>query len=101
MKQHLTNFASKGLRTLVFGYRLISREEYEQWSVEYNKLKFDMELSNEEKQIEMEKCAEKMEKDLTILSSTGLEDQLADQVPECLHDFRKAGIKVWMITGDK
>ena len=35
------------------------------------------------------------------MGATGLEDKLQDQVPETIDDFRKAGIKVWMLTGDK
>ena len=31
----------------------------------------------------------------------GLEDQLQLLVPECIKDCLRAGIKVWMITGDK
>lgn len=42
-----------------------------------------------------------MEKNLIMLGATALEDQLQDDVPSCIYDFRKAGIKVWMLTGDK
>ena len=30
-----------------------------------------------------------------------MEDLLQDRVKECISDFRDAGIKVWMLTGDK
>ena len=42
-----------------------------------------------------------LEKDLTLLGATGLEDLLQDNVAQCITDFRDAGIKVWMLTGDK
>ena len=32
---------------------------------------------------------------------TAVEDMLQDDVSECIQDFIKAGIKVWMLTGDK
>lgn len=32
---------------------------------------------------------------------TGVEDLLADEVSECIADFRDAGISVWILTGDK
>ena len=38
---------------------------------------------------------------MVILGATALEDQLQDEVADCIKDFRKAGIKVWMLTGDK
>ncbi len=30
-----------------------------------------------------------------------MEDLLQDQVSECITDFKEAGIRVWMLTGDK
>jgi P-type E1-E2 ATPase len=36
-----------------------------------------------------------------LLGATALEDKLQDLVPECIDDFLKAGVKVWMLTGDK
>lgn len=45
---------------------------------------------------ELEKSA-----NLQYLGCMGLEDQLQPLVPESIRDFIKAGIKVWMITGDK
>lgn len=42
-----------------------------------------------------------VEKDLYLLGSTAIEDQLQDNVAECLESFIKTGIKIWMLTGDK
>lgn len=44
---------------------------------------------------------EEIESGLYILGVSALEDKLQDDVPEVIHDFREAGIHVWMITGDK
>lgn len=38
---------------------------------------------------------------LTILGATGVEDMLQDNVADCVQDFRDAGMRVWMLTGDK
>ena len=38
---------------------------------------------------------------LQLLGVTALEDVLQDEVKECIYDFTKAKIKVWMLTGDK
>lgn len=35
------------------------------------------------------------------LGATGIEDRLQDGVPETIMALRKAGIKVWVLTGDK
>lgn len=33
--------------------------------------------------------------------ATGIEDKLQEGVPETIDKLRKAGIKVWVLTGDK
>lgn len=36
-----------------------------------------------------------------MIGSTAIEDKLQDNVKETIVKLRKAGIKVWMLTGDK
>lgn len=36
-----------------------------------------------------------------MLGATALEDKLQEGVPQAIEDFHNAGIKVWMLTGDK
>lgn len=45
----------------------------------------------------MEDC----ESGLTMLGVTGVEDLLQDDVKACIVDFKSAGCKVWILTGDK
>jgi P-type E1-E2 ATPase len=35
------------------------------------------------------------------VGGVGIEDKLSLEVKECFKSFIKAGIKLWMITGDK
>lgn len=42
-----------------------------------------------------------IERELNILGATAIEDKLQDQVKETIQDLKKAGLKVWMLTGDK
>ena len=42
-----------------------------------------------------------IEREFDILGVTAMEDLLQDNVKTCISDFREAGIKVWMLTGDK
>ena len=44
---------------------------------------------------------EEIEKDLTLLGVSGLADKLQEDVKMCVNDFIEAGIKVWIVTGDK
>lgn len=44
---------------------------------------------------------DEVEKDLVVMGVTAIEDKLQDGVPETLASLREAGVKVWMLTGDK
>ncbi|KAG0032112.1 hypothetical protein BGZ82_006683 [Podila clonocystis] len=49
----------------------------------------------------LEELAEEMERDLHLLGATGIEDRLQDGVPETIQLLKRAGIKIWVLTGDK
>ena len=42
-----------------------------------------------------------LERDLTLIGATAVEDKLQDHVPKTIQGMRDAKIKVWMLTGDK
>lgn len=42
-----------------------------------------------------------LEKDLYIVGSTAIEDRLQQGVPEAIKHIKQAGIKLWILTGDK
>ena len=42
-----------------------------------------------------------IETNVQLLGSTALEDRLQDGVPEAIALLAKAGIKIWVLTGDK
>lgn len=44
---------------------------------------------------------EEIETGLRLLGATAIEDRLQDGVPETIEDLKRAGIKVWVATGDK
>ncbi|KAF1731528.1 putative phospholipid-transporting ATPase DRS2 [Beauveria bassiana] len=50
---------------------------------------------------ELDKAAEIIEHDLTLLGATAIEDRLQDGVPETIHTLQEANIKVWVLTGDR
>jgi len=45
--------------------------------------------------------AELIEKELVLIGSTAIEDKLQEGVPECIETLSRAGIKIWVLTGDK
>ncbi|KAI0244756.1 aminophospholipid translocase [Massospora cicadina] len=93
----LEDYASDGLRTLCIAMREISPEEYEQWVVVFNRAATTLVDRGEE----LDKAAELIEKDLVLLGATAIEDKLQDGVPETIFTLSQAGIKIWVLTGDR
>jgi len=95
--EHIDKFASEGLRTLMFGYRFVSGDEYATW----RKLYHDATTSLVNRQEMIESAAELIEKDFELAGATGIEDKLQDGVPDTVDKLQRADIKIWMLTGDK
>ncbi|TVY81302.1 putative phospholipid-transporting ATPase DNF3 [Lachnellula suecica] len=95
--EHIDEFATDGLRTLMFAYRFIPADEYSSWSKLYNNATTS--LVNRQEMIES--AAELIEKDFKLAGATGIEDKLQNGVPETIEKLQKANIKIWMLTGDK
>jgi len=55
----------------------------------------------EEREEKVEAMSDEMERELRLLGATAIEDKLQDGVPEAIADLKRAGIKVWVATGDK
>ncbi|KAJ3004607.1 hypothetical protein HKX48_001136 [Thoreauomyces humboldtii] len=94
---HLEDYATEGLRTLCLAYRDVSEEEYRQWAAIYAKAATT--INN--RQTELDNAAELIEKDLILLGATAIEDKLQDGVPDTIHTLAQAGIKLWVLTGDR
>ncbi|KAI1770052.1 phospholipid-translocating P-type ATPase [Hypoxylon cercidicola] len=94
---HISEFASEGLRTLLFAYRYISDDEYEGWRKVYRTAA----TSLIDRQQRIEEAAELIEQDFDLAGASAIEDKLQQGVPETIEKLRRANIKVWMLTGDK
>jgi len=97
IEKSLFNFACQGLRTLCIAYKLVPKEEALLWVTGWK------EAANSivDRSLKMSEIGAKIEKDMKILGITAIEDRLQDEVPEVLADLAKAGITLWMLTGDK
>jgi len=93
----LQYFASEGLRTLCLAYRILDAKVYDQWAKDYHEA--SVSLSDREGKIE--EVSARIETELILLGATAIEDKLQDGVPEAISDLKRAGIKVWVATGDK
>ncbi|EHY53187.1 putative phospholipid-transporting ATPase DNF3 [Exophiala dermatitidis] len=95
--QHIDDFATEGLRTLLYGYRYLTEEEYKAWKNVYAEATTSL-VNRQEK---IEQAAQIIEQNLELLGATAIEDKLQKGVPDAIDRFRRAGIKMWMLTGDK
>ncbi|KAI1379864.1 phospholipid-translocating P-type ATPase [Hypoxylon crocopeplum] len=95
--EHLEMFAREGLRTLCIAQRVLPEHEYLEWRKEHDKAATSMQ-DREEK---LEEVADKIEQELTLLGGTAIEDRLQDGVPDTIELLGRAGIKLWVLTGDK
>ncbi|OWB54686.1 hypothetical protein B5S28_g539 [[Candida] boidinii] len=94
---HLEQYATEGLRTLCIAQREFSWGEYEDWQRRHNVAASSLERREER----MEEVASSIECELTLLGGTAIEDRLQDGVPESISILAKAGLKIWVLTGDK
>ncbi|CAB5396114.1 unnamed protein product [Rhizophagus irregularis] len=94
---HIQDFATEGLRTLLYAHRFMDEEEYTTW----NNLYQEASTALVDRQQKLEDVAELIERDLEITGATAIEDKLQNGVPETIDNLRRAGIRVWMLTGDK
>lgn len=95
--EHIEEFSTEGLRTLMYGFRGLSKDEYDHWK----KLYSDARTSLVDRQEKIEKVGEMIEKDLELCGATAIEDKLQEGVPEAIDKLRRANIRLWMLTGDK
>ncbi|KAF2100737.1 putative phospholipid-transporting ATPase [Rhizodiscina lignyota] len=96
--QHLEEYAAEGLRTLCLAMREVPEQEFQEWFQVFNQAATTVSGNRAE---ELDKAAEIIEHDLTLLGATAIEDKLQDGVPDTIHTLQTAGIKVWVLTGDR
>ncbi|XP_058885466.1 phospholipid-transporting ATPase VA-like isoform X1 [Acipenser ruthenus] len=96
-QNYLNLYAADGLRTLCIAKRVLSKEEYACWL----KRHLEAESAIQSREQLLFESALRLEKNLHLLGATGIEDRLQDGVPEAIAALRKAGLQVWVLTGDK
>ncbi|XP_074649753.1 phospholipid-transporting ATPase VD-like isoform X2 [Tubulanus polymorphus] len=90
--------ANQGLRTLCMAKKTLTLLEYEAWLNMYEQADL-MTYDRKDKALFHAVC--QLETDLELLGASGIEDNLQEGVPETITSLRKAGINIWMLTGDK
>ena len=98
LDEETANMAREGLRTLVVGRRKLSSDQYRNFSARYKQASMSL---NERDSSMARVIKDHLERNLELLGVTGVEDKLQKDVKPSLELLRNAGIKIWMLTGDK
>jgi len=97
LEEEVDNMAREGLRTLVVAKKTLSDEQYDDFERRFSAAK----LSVVNRGAQVAAVVETLQRDMTLLCVTGVEDKLQHGVRNTLEMLRNAGIRVWMLTGDK
>ncbi|XP_017869349.1 PREDICTED: phospholipid-transporting ATPase ID isoform X4 [Drosophila arizonae] len=96
-QDHLNKFAGEGLRTLVLAERRLSEQYYNDWRSRQQ----EAALSMDSRESKLNAVYEEVESGMQLLGVTAIEDKLQDGVPKSIANLQNAGIKIWVLTGDK
>ncbi|CAK8535942.1 unnamed protein product [Lathyrus sativus] len=96
--RHLNEYGEVGLRTLALAYRILDEQEYSDWNSEFQKAKTTV---GPDREAMLEKVSDSMERELILVGATAVEDKLQKGVPQCIDKLAQAGLKIWVLTGDK
>ncbi len=108
MREAAEDLSMEGLRTLSFAEKLVSSEEYQAWRAEYDTAC----AAERDRDARKAEVRGKLESGMEYLGVTGVEgivtsecnrgvDKLQENVAKTIEALKQAGIKVWMLTGDK
>lgn len=98
LEEETSNMAREGLRTLVIGKKKLNQKLLQDFESNYK----EANLSMYDRDLSIQKViSHYLEQDLELLGLTGVEDKLQKNVKSSIELLRNAGIKIWMLTGDK
>ncbi|CAL5042266.1 unnamed protein product [Urochloa decumbens] len=96
--RHLNDYGEAGLRTLALSYRVLEESEYSSWNAEFLKAKTSI---GPDREMQLERVSDLIERELILVGATAVEDKLQKGVPQCIDRLAQAGLKIWVLTGDK
>jgi phospholipid-translocating ATPase len=94
---NLNDFAQSGLRTLCLAAKDIDPSYYKQWKKRHHSAS----ISLTDRDGQLDAVYEEIENGMILLGATAIEDKLQDGVPDAIANLSMAGIKIWVLTGDK
>ncbi|GMF00681.1 unnamed protein product [Ambrosiozyma monospora] len=98
LEEETSNMAREGLRTLVVARKKLKSTVYEEFKTKYQEASMSM-VNRDQSMAKV--ISQYLEYDLELLGLTGVEDRLQKDVKSSIEVLRNAGVKIWMLTGDK
>lgn len=102
--EHVRDFSTDGLRCLFIAAADLKDKEFAVWLAAYQSATTDLnEIEKREKGLpnRIEELEDSLEQGLFLIGATAIEDKLQRGVPECISELVKAGLNIWVLTGDK
>ncbi|GAB9463280.1 hypothetical protein Gpo141_00000746 [Globisporangium polare] len=103
-RRHIDAYAEEGLRTLTIAIRELDPAYYEKWAYRFHDAQNNLtEIDKRKKDLPnaIDDCMDEIESELELLGATAIEDKLQSGVPDTIANLACAGIKIWVLTGDK
>ncbi|MEE6496762.1 hypothetical protein FKM82_002484 [Ascaphus truei] len=97
IKVHVEQNALDGYRTLCVAFKELSNNEYDKINQKLNEAK----MALQEREEKMAQVFDDIENDMHLIGATAVEDRLQEQAAETIEALHAAGMKVWVLTGDK
>uniref|UniRef100_K3WUP7 Phospholipid-transporting ATPase n=1 Tax=Globisporangium ultimum (strain ATCC 200006 / CBS 805.95 / DAOM BR144) TaxID=431595 RepID=K3WUP7_GLOUD len=98
-KEQILVYSSNGLRVLCIAEREITEAQYQSWLEKFVAARSGANKDGSEEDVD--RVISELEQELMFVGVSGIEDKIQEGAPETLEKFRAAGIKVWMLTGDR
>lgn len=86
------------MRTLVISYKKLDKNFVKNWLSKYSEIQISTAAN---KEASLNELHDQVETELSVLGITGIEDKLQEGVPQTIEIIINAGIRVWVLTGDK
>ncbi|XP_073083965.1 phospholipid-transporting ATPase IG isoform X5 [Manis javanica] len=96
-KAHVERNAVDGYRTLCVAFKEIAPDDYKR----INRQLIEAKMALQDREEKMEKVFDDIETNMNLIGATAVEDKLQDQAAETIEALHAAGLKVWVLTGDK
>ncbi|XP_005723038.1 phospholipid-transporting ATPase IG isoform X2 [Pundamilia nyererei] len=97
IRMHVERNATDGYRTLCVAYKHLTAEEYDQVDSGLREAR----LALQDREEKLMAVYNQVETGMNLIGATAVEDRLQEEAAETMEALQGAGIKVWVLTGDK